>query len=137
MHVICKSPYQAEISFKDGVIHVIGSVDLLDLVAQKRKLFGDDPTRWPALDTLTSSDDLLLNEFILKCKSEFKLDYEHAELCHCRMVPTEKVYDGIKQGCISIDDIGRTTLAGTGCGSCRPDIEKLLTQFRLATDPKS
>lgn len=131
MQVICKSPFQTEISLKDGVIHVIGSATFLNAVSQMRKINGDNPLAWPNLETLKNEDDLLLNEFILKCKSSFKLAYEHAELCHCRMVPAEKVYDSIKQGCRTIEEVGRTTMAGTGCGSCRPDIEKLLTQFRL------
>ncbi len=131
MQVTCKSPFQAEISLKDSVIHVIGSTLLLATIAQLRKTNGNDPRKWPELEVLKTEDDLLINEFILKCKSEFKLAYEHAELCHCRMITAEKVFDSIKQGCRTIEDVGRTTLAGTGCGSCRPDIEKLLTQFRL------
>ena len=136
MQVICKSPFQAEISLKDGVINVIGSMSLLAKLNQLRKISGNNPAVWPVLEALETEDDLLVNEFILKCKSEFKLAYEHAELCHCRMIPAEKVFDAIKQGCKTVDDVGRTTLAGTGCGSCRPDIEKLLTQFRLKPSSK-
>ena len=136
MQVICKSPFQAEISLKDGVINVIGSQTLLAKLTQLRKISGDNPTTWPVIEFLKTEDDLLVNEFILKCRAEFKLVYEHAELCHCRMIPAEKVFDAIKQGCKTVDDVGRTTLAGTGCGSCRPDIEKLLTQFRLTPHSK-
>ncbi len=137
MQVICKSPFQAEISLKDGIIHVIGSTSLLTKLNQLRKISGGNPAAWPVLEFLENEDDLLVNEFILKCKSAFKLAYDHAELCHCRMISAEKVFAAIKQGCRTVDDIGRTTLAGTGCGSCRPDIEKLLTQFRLTAQLKS
>lgn len=131
MQVHCRSPYQAEITYKDGKVHVIGPLSLIQQMNSLHQQFGADPAVWPELTKLGSKDDILINEFILKVKSQFKLAYEHAELCHCRMVPAEKVYEAIKQGCQSVEAVGRTTLAGTGCGSCRDDIEKLLAQFKL------
>ena len=131
MQVHCRSPYQAEITLQDGKIHVTGPLSLIEQMNSLRKQHGSNPAVWPDLAKLKSADDLLINEFILKVKGQFKLSYEHAELCHCRMVPAEKVYEAIKQGCQSIEAMGRTTLAGTGCGSCREDIQKLLTQFKL------
>lgn len=131
MEVISRSPFQSEISFKNGVVHVVGSVKLMKQMSDLKNKFGANPTKWSPLSELSSSDDLLVNEFILKCRGEFKLAFEEAELCHCRMVPAEKVYCAIKQGAITVEDIGRTTLAGTGCGSCRPDSQKLLNQFKL------
>ena len=131
MQVHCRSPYQAEITLNDGKIHVTGSLTLIEQMIGLRKQHGSNPEFWPELPTKISANDLLINEFILKVKSQFKLSYEHAELCHCRMVPAEKVYEAIKQGCQSVESVGRTTLAGTGCGSCREDIEKLLSQFKF------
>ncbi len=132
MQVICKSPFQSEISFKNDVVHVIGSVELINKLNDIKNKFGADPRHWPVLSDVKSLDDLLINEFIQKCQSKFKLAYEHAELCHCRMIPAERVYEAIKQGCTQIEDIGRTTLAGTGCGSCREDITTLLNQFKIS-----
>ena len=43
------------------------------------------------------------------------------------MVKTETVKNAVKAGCCSVADVSRTTLAGTGCGSCRKDIEDVLT----------
>lgn len=131
MNVLSRSPYQSEIAYQDGKIRVVGPLSLIQQMTDLRKKFGSDPKSWPALKIVQTVDDLLINEFILKLKSEFKLCYEHEELCHCRMVPTEKVYQAIKQGCQSVESVGRTTLAGTGCGSCREDIQKLLHQFKL------
>lgn len=131
MQVHCRSPYQAEITFHDGKIHVKGPLTLIEQMNELRKQHGRNPALWPELVKLTTANDLLVNEFILKVKSQFKLSYEHEELCHCRMVPAEKVYEAIKQGCQSVEAVGRCTLAGTGCGSCRVDIEKLLSQFKL------
>lgn len=129
--IVCRSPFQAEISFKDGVVHVIGSTQLVAKMNQLKLIHGKNPLVWPELTEITSADDLLVQEFILKCLGKFKFDYDHLELCHCRMVPTEKVFECIKQGCSSVEAVGKATLAGTGCGSCRPDIEKLLKQFQI------
>ena len=131
MHVVCKSPFQSEISFKDGRVHVIGSIGLMDKMADLKTKFGPDPRTWQIKESAQSTDDILINEFIQKCQLSFKLAYEHAELCHCRMVPTDRVFEGIKQGCQNIEDIGRATLAGTGCGSCKGDITALLDQFKI------
>lgn len=131
MDVICKSPYQAEIAFRNGTIHIVGSVSLIEQMAVLKSSQGADPTKWLPLKIKKTNNDLLVNEFILKCRGEFKLVYDQTELCHCRMVPAEKVYNAIKQGAKTIDDICRTTLAGTGCGSCRPDSQNLLNQFKL------
>lgn len=132
MYVVCKSPFQAEISFKDGHVHIIGSVDLMNKMNDLKTSFGKDPRNWPVSIAAKSEEDLLINEFIHKCHMKFKMTYEHVELCHCRMVPTERVFEAIKQGCRQIEDIGRATLAGTGCGSCKADITALLEQFKIS-----
>ncbi len=131
MQICSKSPYQAEISLKDGAIHVVGPLTLIQRLNELKLKYGTHPKTWPEIATLKSHEDMLINEFILKAKNAFKLAYDHEELCHCRMVPADKVYSAIKQGCCSIEDVGRATLAGTGCGSCRDDIEKLLQQFKI------
>lgn len=131
MQISSKSPYQAEISLKDGVLHIIGPLTLIDKMNELKLKYGAHPNGWPELKEIKSHEDMLINEFILKTKSTFKLAYVHEELCHCRMVPADKVYSSIKQGCTTIEEVGRATLAGTGCGSCRDDIEKLLQQFKI------
>ncbi len=132
MQIVCKSPYQSEISFKNDTVHVIGSFELINKLNELKIKFGSDPRTWPELSALKSLDDLLINEFIQKCQNKFKLAYEHAELCHCRMIPAERVYETIKQGCTVTEEVGRTTLAGTGCGTCRDDITTLLNQFKIS-----
>ncbi|OFZ29675.1 MAG: hypothetical protein A2622_10645 [Bdellovibrionales bacterium RIFCSPHIGHO2_01_FULL_40_29] len=132
MEITCKSKFQSEITLRQGSLHIVGSFELIHKMNELKEKYGSNPVKWPELEKIKSADELLINEFILKCQSRFQLAYEHAELCHCRMVPAERVYDAIKQGCRTVNDIGRTTLAGTGCGSCRPDIEKLLKQFQFS-----
>ncbi len=118
-------PYQSQIIFENGRFEVVGSRDLLQKIADLKVEHGSDPQKWPLFSSAKTSEEILINEFIQKSKGEVFI-FNHDELCHCRMVSTEKVKNAIKQGCHSIADVSRTTLAGTGCGSCRKDIETVI-----------
>lgn len=115
-----------------------GPVELLEKVESLRSQFGVDPKDWPNPE-VSSTDpmaDLFLMKFIQKVKRLWNLPYKHEELCHCRLVPTEKVTNAIEQGAKTVTDIARVTLAGTGCGTCRSDSEELL-QFYSQTAKSS
>ncbi len=132
VQIICRSPFQAEISYKNDTVQIVGSARLIAKMNALKIKFGNNPVLWNLIEPTKSLDDLLINEFILKCQGQFKFAYEHTELCHCRMVPTDRVFEAIKQGCCNIEEIGRSTLAGTGCGSCRDDMTLLLNQFKIS-----
>ena len=53
-----------------------------------------------------------------------------AEICNCRNVGRKRLEEAIAGGCDSVDGLGRTTGAGTGCGSCRGELARLLAQRR-------
>ncbi|AZZ36671.1 hypothetical protein CIK05_07675 [Bdellovibrio sp. qaytius] len=126
--VFAEIPFKARIELKDNVVTVRGSKALLDKVNLLKVNHGKDPRKWPK-QSVATGEDILINEFILKANSEFKFCYNHEELCHCRNVPTEKVFTSIKNGCFKTEDVSRTTMAGTGCGACRQDIDQLIEQF--------
>lgn len=49
-------------------------------------------------------------------------------ICHCNQVPQKEVEKLIKKnGHLTVEEIGRQTAAGTGCGRCRMRIA-LLTE---------
>ena len=75
----------------------------------------------------------LLNELLLKARGGWVYPYDEAELCHCRQVATCKVDAAIVHGAVSSEEVSRKTSAGTGCGTCRPDIDKII-EFRQALD---
>ncbi|MBC7458440.1 MAG: (2Fe-2S)-binding protein [Bdellovibrionaceae bacterium] len=50
-------------------------------------------------------------------------------MCHCRTVPTETVIQSIKQNCRTVKEISRATKAGTGCGTCIPQLRILLSEI--------
>ncbi len=118
-------PFKAQIVFDQNQVQVSGSVQLIHKIEKQKTIYGQNPQKWQTVQVV-DGDDVLLNEFILKCQNNYKIPYEHEELCHCRMVQTEKVLNVIKQGVFLTSEISRLTMAGTGCGSCKKDIEEII-----------
>ena len=127
--IVAEIPFKAKISLIDNIVQVVGPQSLLNKIKNYKSAHGLDPTIWPEIKVI-DGEDILINEFIAKTKKSFSLVYPHEELCHCRMVPTEKVFAVIKENCFTAAEVGRTTLAGTGCGSCRKDTEALIKQLK-------
>lgn len=53
-------------------------------------------------------------------------------ICVCHGVDAASIGAAIRRGCRDVAAVGAATLAGTGCGSCRPEIAGLLATERLA-----
>jgi assimilatory nitrate reductase catalytic subunit len=51
-------------------------------------------------------------------------------ICVCMKVPLEILLRAIRDGARSVEDLGEATRAGTGCGTCRTDLEQLLREQR-------
>jgi NAD(P)H-nitrite reductase large subunit len=94
-----------------------------------RKSQGADVSQWPLRKT-QSHVDILINELILKLQGKWSHPYPHDEVCHCRTVSLEVVEQAIMNGARSADMVSKWTSASTACGTCRPDVEKIL-KFRL------
>ena len=129
MRIEVSIPFQSQIVCDEGRFEVVGSLELLKKMAELKAHHGSNPQTWPLLTAPKSPEEILINEFIHKSKGEVFV-YNHDELCHCRMVPTEKVKNAVKLGCHSVAEVSRTTLAGTGCGSCRKDIENVIAALK-------
>ncbi len=52
-------------------------------------------------------------------------------VCACLNVGRNTLTDAIAAGVTSIDTLGDQTGAGTNCGSCRPEIGRLIAEFKL------
>ncbi len=70
--------------------------------------------------------ELLLRELILKTRGEWVFPYQEDELCHCRSVPTSVVDRAIMNGSHTALAVSRETSASTGCGTCRPQVERII-----------
>lgn len=61
-----------------------------------------------------------------------------ATVCACFAVGSNAIAVAVQGGCASLDAIGRKLRAGTNCGSCRPEIQRLIdagTAARAAAEP--
>ncbi len=134
MKVLVTSIFHSAIEYDSDKVSVVGPLSLLNKMNELKNSQGSDPKKWKQIENLKSDDDILIHDFICKVHSQPSLPYHHAELCHCRMVPTEKVHQAIKQGCRDVKEVARTTLAGTGCGACRKDTETILTSLGFMTE---
>jgi bacterioferritin-associated ferredoxin len=114
---------------KTAQVKAIGCHSLLEEVDRLRKRLSGELE----LVTLPETNDhaaMLVREVLLKAKSQWDFPYKEVELCHCRAVPTSKVDEAIVTGAHRVEDVGEITSAGTACGSCRPDTQKII-DFRL------
>ncbi|MGI4762974.1 MAG: molybdopterin-dependent oxidoreductase [Janthinobacterium lividum] len=53
-------------------------------------------------------------------------------VCSCNGVGADNLRQAIAAGCNSLKDLCATTGAGTGCGSCRPEIKRILEESLVA-----
>ncbi|RVU00358.1 NAD(P)H-nitrite reductase [Mucilaginibacter limnophilus] len=49
-------------------------------------------------------------------------------VCSCNNVGSQNIINKINEGCDNIKDLCTATGAGTGCGSCRPEVKRLLEE---------
>ena len=47
-------------------------------------------------------------------------------VCHCRAVTDHTICDEIERGATTIEDLAECCGAGSECGGCWPELEKLL-----------
>jgi assimilatory nitrate reductase catalytic subunit len=51
-------------------------------------------------------------------------------VCACRGIGVKKIESAIAAGCRSADAVGDVTSAGTQCGSCRPEIMRMIVRHK-------
>ncbi len=112
-----------------------GCLSLLENISHLRALHGQDPSLWP-LPVGGGHVEMLLRELILKNQCAWEFPYQHAEVCHCRNVSLRKVDDSILLGAHQPEVVSQLTLASTACGTCRPDVEKIIA-YRLNRNPET
>ncbi|MBS1520335.1 MAG: molybdopterin-dependent oxidoreductase [Bacteroidetes bacterium] len=58
-------------------------------------------------------------------------------ICSCNNVGSENINKKIAEGCDNMKDLCTSTGAGTGCGSCRPEVKRLLDESLKKLVPQS
>jgi bacterioferritin-associated ferredoxin len=116
-------------SLKPFQMKITGCHSLHKKLSELRTQFGGDLSQWP-LQNDFSHVGLLINELILKIKEKWNHPYPHDEVCHCRNVTLETVEQAIMNGAETPEMVSKWTMASTACGTCRPDVEKILKYRR-------
>lgn len=106
-------------------LKVVGCSKTLELIRNSLSSYGRDLSAWPLPEGVDHSS-LLLKEALTKRNKTWVFPYPHEELCHCRAVSAEKVNQAILAGAHSPEQVSRLTSASTACGTCRPEVEKIL-----------
>jgi ferredoxin-nitrate reductase len=89
-------------------------------------------------------DKAEFNDFRMLIESEMELSDRRMELlrsgqamppmkgeliCSCNNVGDGNVREAIEGGCTQLGQLCQETGAGTGCGSCKPEVKAILEQF--------
>jgi bacterioferritin-associated ferredoxin len=109
----------------------LGNLSFLRCIESAREL----ASSWSSKDQLESAKaefsshstfDVMMRELLQKATGDWSAAFNEDELCHCRLVPTEVVDAAIIAGAHTPEEVSRQTNASTQCGTCRPDVEKIL-----------
>ncbi len=106
-------------------ITFIGCLEFTQLIKNYRANFGNDVFKWP-VPKGASHSEIMIREFILKLKGNWDYPYKDEELCHCRHVSTTTVDKAILNGAHTHELASRWTGCSTACGTCKPDVEKII-----------
>lgn len=106
-----------------------GCTELMGLMQSMRKNFGIDLSQWPVPNG-PSHSEILLRELVLRLRGEWQYPYQEAEVCHCRNVTCHTIDQAIIAGAHSGEIVSRQTSASTACGTCRPEVQKMI-DYRL------
>jgi len=51
-----------------------------------------------------------------------------AKVCLCKSVTRQQIIESIQRGHHTLESIAQDTLATTGCGTCKPQVKKILEE---------
>ena len=50
------------------------------------------------------------------------------EICSCFGISEEEIRTAVKNGAKTVEAVGEATSAGTGCGGCIPEIQRIIDE---------
>jgi nitrite reductase (NADH) large subunit len=88
----------------------------------------------PALARWFDRDDPLpSNRLDVFCSPDLSTAAADPEICNCHHVCESTIVEAIRDGCTTLPKLSAATRAGTGCGSCRGALTRLI----LETSPRA
>jgi assimilatory nitrate reductase catalytic subunit len=98
----------------------------------------DGATEWDATKALFAEDVLSADQrrLLLSGKAADATANTGPIVCACFGVGRNTICDAVKSGAArSHHDLGAQLKAGTNCGSCIPELRRLVTEFAPAEEP--
>jgi len=59
---------------------------------------------------------------------------DDTQICDCNVVSKAQIVDAVLRGASSLQAVCERTRAGTGCGSCRPEVQRIIEMSRLSVE---
>jgi nitrite reductase (NADH) large subunit len=78
-------------------------------------------------------DPLPPNRLDVFCSPDVSAAASDPEVCNCHHVTESVLVGAIRDGCTSLPQLSAATRAGTGCGSCRGSLARLILKNALAS----
>lgn len=73
-----------------------------------------------------------INDYFRKSKQDYRIVKDEAKVvCECLNVTDHEIEDAVLEGKHTFEEVQKVTKCGTGCGACKPRIEKLIEQYKL------
>jgi len=107
-----------------------GCLSLLEAVGKAVQSFQGKKVMDLAWSASLEHWDQLILEAISRLQGKYDRPYKEDEMCHCRKVPTDKIETAIVLGAHTPERVKAWTTAGSGCGTCRPNVQALI-EFRV------
>lgn len=123
-----------QIEKRDDKTHVVFRAchEFTALMNLFKKNFGVDISTWP-IPKGNNHSEILIREMILKLQGKWDYPYKDEELCHCRHVSTQTIDEAILNGAHSSELVSLWTGSSTACGTCKPDVEKIIN-YRIVSN---
>ena len=112
------------LNYRAAAVDEVGAMAEALLVAPFRQL----PARDWLVSLLGSSEPLTLPErnALLSGRSPTPVPSAGRIVCSCFNVGVNQIAGAVANGCRSLEEIGARLSAGTNCGSCRPEIRRII-----------
>ena len=86
---------------------------------------------WACAQLLTEHAGQRARMLVLAGRPNFGVIDRGATVCSCFGVGIGQIRVAASSGCTSVEAIGKELQAGTGCGSCRGEIAKIIGEYRM------
>jgi nitrogen fixation protein NifU and related proteins len=73
-----------------------------------------------------------INDYFRTSKQEYRIIKDEAKIiCKCLDITDHEIEDAVLEGRHTYEEVQKKNKCGTGCGACKPKVEKLIEQYKL------